>query len=414
MGLIVSGGVTTNNRVYDNGVVGIRVGGPACIEGNRFDGDGDGVAGADYVRTFRIHQNSAPVLTAVPTAATIPELRPYTFDADATDADLPAQTLTFSLLGGPSGATIDVTTGVFLWTPTEAQGPGDYTFTVRVSDGLANTDQLVTLHVTEVNEGSLDVDGNGAADALTDGILILRYLFDPLGAWNYSDALGSGAARTTRTAIRAYLNQYNPALTPGQTSLLVQTADLTGGEAISTCISTSGDDVFDSAATPQESDTSGSSVVPATDAAVAAEEPLLVTEATGSGAWCGVANTFDEDYVSVALAAAAKEPAPGSECATLSPMAADGLLAAPASAALSAETDGYAGVLRSDTTSLHRIGEWHAFDKAGVNRAPGRRRREPPHARRGLPPVGRLGVLRGVASRSAGWVGQSRGQRHVG
>ena len=28
----------------------------------------------------------------------------------------------------------------------------------------------------------LDVDGNGLPDALTDGMLIMRYLFDPYGA----------------------------------------------------------------------------------------------------------------------------------------------------------------------------------------------------------------------------------------
>jgi hypothetical protein len=55
---------------------------------------------------------------------------------------------------------------------------------------------------------ALDADGNGTADALSDGILILRYLFDPAGAWTVSDALGQGAMRTTREAIRAYLDQF--------------------------------------------------------------------------------------------------------------------------------------------------------------------------------------------------------------
>jgi len=59
---------------------------------------------------------------------------------------------------------------------------------------------------------TLDADGNGSADALSDGILILRYLFDPTGAWNVSDALGSGATRTTRQDIKAYLDLYNPGL----------------------------------------------------------------------------------------------------------------------------------------------------------------------------------------------------------
>ena len=56
----------------------------------------------------------------------------------------------------------------------------------------------------------LDVDGNGTADALTDGILMMRYLFDPNGTWGVSDALGFGATRTTRTAVKAALDQYRP------------------------------------------------------------------------------------------------------------------------------------------------------------------------------------------------------------
>src|SRR4029078_5412526 len=87
----------------------------------------------------------------VPASASIPELSPYTFTATATDSDVPAQTLTFSLVGAPAGATIDGSTGAFSWTPTEAQGPGSYPFTVRVSDGVANTDASITLDVTEAN-----------------------------------------------------------------------------------------------------------------------------------------------------------------------------------------------------------------------------------------------------------------------
>jgi hypothetical protein len=95
--------------------------------------------------------NVAPTLTGVPVSATIDEMAPYSFDANATDEDIPVQTLTFSLIGAPSGAAINETTGVFSWTPSEIQGPGVYTFTVRVSDGIANTDQSITLTVREVN-----------------------------------------------------------------------------------------------------------------------------------------------------------------------------------------------------------------------------------------------------------------------
>ena len=69
----------------------------------------------------------------------------------ATDPDLPANALTYSLIGAPVGATIDPGTGVFSWTPTEAQGPGIYPFTVRVTDdGTPSLDsaQPVVLTVT--------------------------------------------------------------------------------------------------------------------------------------------------------------------------------------------------------------------------------------------------------------------------
>ena len=66
--------------------------------------------------------NDPPVLGAVGNQS-VDELVLLTFTATATDADVPADTLTFSLSGEPVGASIDPVTGVFSWTPTEAQGP---------------------------------------------------------------------------------------------------------------------------------------------------------------------------------------------------------------------------------------------------------------------------------------------------
>ena len=77
------------------------------------------------------------------------------FTATATDADLPANTLSFSLgAGAPAGATIGASTGVFSWTPAEAQGPGDYSVTVRVTDSGApamSDSRTFLIHVAEVN-----------------------------------------------------------------------------------------------------------------------------------------------------------------------------------------------------------------------------------------------------------------------
>src|SRR5262249_42054371 len=76
------------------------------------------------------------------------------FTASATDTDLPANTITFSLIGAPAGASIDPVSGAFTWTPTEAQGPGSYTFKVRVTDNgspaLFNEEEGTVL-VAQVN-----------------------------------------------------------------------------------------------------------------------------------------------------------------------------------------------------------------------------------------------------------------------
>src|SRR5690606_667490 len=88
--------------------------------------------------------------------------------AVATDADLPANTLTYSLVETPTGASINAVTGVFTWTPTEAQGPGNYTFKVRVSDGTLTDEEEITVTVNEVNTAPvLAAIGNKTVDEET-------------------------------------------------------------------------------------------------------------------------------------------------------------------------------------------------------------------------------------------------------
>ena len=110
--------------------------------------------------------NAAPVLAAIP-PQTVDEGTPLTFTASATDADLPANTLTYSLLGAPGGASINTASGVFTWTPTEAQGQGSYHFTVRVSDGNLTRDQPVSATVeSPLPSPDVDTDGDGFSDLL--------------------------------------------------------------------------------------------------------------------------------------------------------------------------------------------------------------------------------------------------------
>jgi CSLREA domain-containing protein len=83
-----------------------------------------------------------------------------TFFADGMDADSDA-VLTYSLIGAPDGATINSSTGEFRWIPTEAQGPGTYTFQIKVTDGTSSAFQNVTIIVREVNAAPvLDLGGD--------------------------------------------------------------------------------------------------------------------------------------------------------------------------------------------------------------------------------------------------------------
>ena len=78
--------------------------------------------------------NQPPTLEPI-APATVEEGRTWTLTARASDADLPAQSLRFSLdAGAPAGATIDPVSGVLQWTPDEDAGASTQSVTVRVTD----------------------------------------------------------------------------------------------------------------------------------------------------------------------------------------------------------------------------------------------------------------------------------------
>ena len=109
----------------------------------------DGALADEGVVTLNIGCTAdAPVLDPVGDQ-TVAELVELAFTATASDADL--DPLTFSLAGAPAGAAIDPETGAFAWTPSEAQGPGTYTFDVVVSDGTLTDSETISVTVTEVN-----------------------------------------------------------------------------------------------------------------------------------------------------------------------------------------------------------------------------------------------------------------------
>jgi hypothetical protein len=118
--------------------------------------------------------DNAPVITS-PDTASVPENTTSVLTVTATDADLPPQTLTFSIVGGADQAKFAITAGgalSFVAPPdfealTDANGDNVYVVIVQASDGGLTALQAILVTVTNVVEPPLpgDYNGNGTVDA---------------------------------------------------------------------------------------------------------------------------------------------------------------------------------------------------------------------------------------------------------
>jgi hypothetical protein len=138
--------------------------------------------------------NVTPTLVA-PLDININEQVAWTYQLSASDPDQPANTLTCSLVSGPTGLTVSPA-GLLSWTPTEAQGPGPYPVTVRVADNgtpplSATTSFNITVFapirvdVTSVSAGSVTLTWGAI-----DGHRYRVQFKDHLGAAAWTDLPG--------------------------------------------------------------------------------------------------------------------------------------------------------------------------------------------------------------------------------
>src|SRR5207245_7835560 len=142
--------------------------------------------------------NVAPVMTNLNnTIWTINELTPITLTNKATDVDIPANILTYAIVSAPSGATVDSASGLFNWTPTEAQGPSSNSILVRVFDNGSpslSATQRFTIMVNEVNSAPILSPIANKTVAVGQVLTVNSVVNDPdLPAQTLTFSLGAGA-----------------------------------------------------------------------------------------------------------------------------------------------------------------------------------------------------------------------------
>jgi hypothetical protein len=79
-----------------------------------------------------------------------------------------------------------------------------------IASGSPLTPAEVEANVAAATTSFADIDGSGNVDALTDGLMLLRYLFGLTGASLIDSAVAAGAERTTAAEIEAYIQSLMP------------------------------------------------------------------------------------------------------------------------------------------------------------------------------------------------------------
>ena len=129
-----------------------------------------------------------------------------------------------------SGFPLGVTSGTFdqtydttlssTWNPAfiTANGGTVASAEAALAAGMAAGQAYFNIHTTTSGGGEirsflavqiLDIDANGRVDALTDGLLMLRYFFGLRGSTLVNGAMGPGAMRSP-AAVESYLLSLNP------------------------------------------------------------------------------------------------------------------------------------------------------------------------------------------------------------
>ncbi len=137
------------------------------------DGNGGADTQAISVTITPVNDN-APVITSngggASASVNVAENSTAVSNVSATDADLPAQSLTYSIVGGADAAqfTINASTGALSFlvapnyeAPTDSGVDNVYDVTVQVSDGTLTDSQAIAVTITPVNDNTPVITSNG-------------------------------------------------------------------------------------------------------------------------------------------------------------------------------------------------------------------------------------------------------------
>ena len=147
--------------------------------------------------------DNTPAITSS-TTANVAENTTAVLTVTATDADLPAQTLSYSIVGGADAAkfSINSTTGALSFVtapdfeaPTDAGADNIYDVTVQVSDGTLTSTQAIAVTVTPVNDNTPTITSSTAATVAenTTAVLTVTATDADLPAQTLSYAIAGGA-----------------------------------------------------------------------------------------------------------------------------------------------------------------------------------------------------------------------------
>jgi hypothetical protein len=217
--------------------------------------DNGGLSATNQFVVVATEVNVAPTFIATPSNVALAPLAVFSVTNAATDVDLPAQTLVYSLINPPAGAVVS-SNGVISWTPAEAQAGSTNELITVVSDGaLSVTNSFVVTVSSVTNEVLFEITSlhitNGVATVTWNSVSNVSYVLqykDDLTSPTWIDVLPSVVANGSSTSMtnvlgsspqRFFRVRLGTAAPPVVPAPVIQSLLVTNGTAVITWTSVS-------------------------------------------------------------------------------------------------------------------------------------------------------------------------------